>query len=99
MHEEKFLSSWLREDVEDEEERRRKVNKETREMVSRTGKREGEKGENETVVVERRSVNSVPGDSVMGRIRTVVGIRGVTFWVTLVVCLSVCLRCRRVCLL
>ena len=43
MHEEKFLSSWLREDVEDEEERRRKVNKETREMVSRTGKREGRK--------------------------------------------------------
>ena len=43
MHEENFLSIWLREDVEDEEERRRKVKKETREEISRTGKREGEK--------------------------------------------------------
>ena len=35
MHEDNFLSSWLREDVEGKEERRRKVNTETREEVSR----------------------------------------------------------------
>ena len=45
--------------MEGKEERRRKVNKETREEVSRTGKREGEKGEDETVVAKRRYVNPV----------------------------------------
>ena len=49
MHEEHFVSSWLREGVEDKEERRRKVNKETREEMSREEKREGEKGEDQMV--------------------------------------------------
>ena len=74
--EEKFLSIW-REDVEDKVERRRKVNRETREKVSRRGKREEEKGEDETVAVERRCVNPFSvilwRNSVSGRIRIVVG--------------------------
>ena len=53
MPEENFLSSWLSEDVEGKEKRRRNVNKETREEVSRRGKSEGEKG-GPKVVVERR---------------------------------------------
>ena len=52
MHADNFLSTWLREDVERKEERRSNVNKETREEVSRTGKREGKKGEDETVGVK-----------------------------------------------
>ena len=52
MHADNFLSSWLREDVERKEERRRNVNKETREDVSKTGKREGKKGQDETVGVK-----------------------------------------------
>ena len=39
------------------------MNKETREDISRRGKREGEKREDETVVVERRCVNPVSGDA------------------------------------
>ena len=38
-------------------------------------------------------------NSVLGIIRVVAGILGATFWVTPVVYRSVCLRCRRVCLL
>ena len=57
MLEENFLSSWLREDGEDKEDRRRKVNKETSEEVSRRGKREGDKGEDETVA-KRRCINT-----------------------------------------
>ena len=44
MHEANFVSSWRREDLEGKEERRRKVNKETREEVGRSGKkRRGER--------------------------------------------------------
>ena len=63
MHGDNFPSSWLREDVKGIEERRRKVHKETREEVSRSGKREGEKREVEAVVVKRRCVNPVSGDA------------------------------------
>ena len=49
--------------MEGKEERRRKVNTETREGVSRRGKREGEKGEDETVVVKRRCLNLVSRDT------------------------------------
>ena len=38
-------------------------------------------------------------NSVLGIILAVAGILGATFWVTPVVYRSVCLRCRRVCLL
>ena len=62
MHEENFLSSWLREDVEGTAERKKKVDKETREEVSRKRKREGEKGEDETVAVERRCINPVSAE-------------------------------------
>ena len=45
------------------EERRRKVNKEAREEVSRKRKREGEKGEDETVAVKRRCANPVSAET------------------------------------
>ena len=108
VHEDNFLSSWLREDVEDTEERRRrrrrKMDKETREEGRRGGKREGEKGEEETVVVKRMCVNTffpvmLLKNSVPWMIGIVAGILEATFRVTPVVYLSVCLRCRRVCLL
>ena len=63
MHEENFLTSWLRVDVEGKEERRKKADKETREEVSRSGKREGESGEDETVVDKRRCLNLVSSDA------------------------------------
>ena len=47
MHEENFLSSWVREDVEDKKERKMEVDKESEEVV---------KGEDETVV-NRRCIN------------------------------------------
>ena len=48
MHEENFLSSWLREDLIGEEERR-KEDKRIREEFNRKRKREGEEGQDETV--------------------------------------------------
>ena len=62
MHGDNFLSSWLREDVEGTEERRKKMDKEAREEESRSGKREGEKGEEEAVGVKRRCVNPFSSD-------------------------------------
>ena len=59
MHEEHFLISWLREDVEGKKERRKKVDKETREEVNSKRKREGEKGGDETVAVKRSCTNHV----------------------------------------
>ena len=54
MHEENFPSSWLREDVEDKEESRRKVNEQgDQRRGEQKGKREGEKGEYQTVVKGR----------------------------------------------
>ena len=86
--------------LEGKEGRRRKVNKETREEVSRKKKRRGENGEDETVAVERRCTPlRLLIYSVRRRVWRVVGILGRTFWVTLVVCLIVGLRHRRVCLL
>ena len=53
MHEENFLSSWLREDVEGMEERRKHREEKAREEESRRGKRkverEGENGDQEKV--------------------------------------------------
>ena len=55
MHEENFLSNWLRKDLAGKEERRRKVNETVRQDVEYKRKREeerkrdGEKEENETV--------------------------------------------------
>ena len=57
MHEEQFLSSWSREDGKDKKERNMVVDRETKEDVSKTRKRE-EKEENETVIVKRRCVNA-----------------------------------------
>ena len=83
MHEENFLSSWLREDVEGKEERK-KMEKEAREVECRGGKRKEEK-EEEATVVEKRRCDTFS----QGGVRRVVGIRGVVFWVTLVVSLIV----------
>ena len=84
------------------EERRKKTDKETREEESRSRKRGGEKGEEETVVVKRRCVKPFSCDAFeevksRGGLGLLWGILGETFWVTPVVCLSVCLGCRRVC--
>ena len=47
MHEEKFLSSWLRKDVEGTEEKREKMKEEAKEEENKSGKREVERrGEN-----------------------------------------------------
>ena len=59
VHEENFLSSWLRKDGKNKEEIIMEVDKETKEETSKKRKREVEKEENETVIVERRCVNSV----------------------------------------
>ena len=56
VHEENFLSSWPREDVEDTVEGRKNMNKEAREEESKSGKREVERKEVKTVV-KRKWVN------------------------------------------
>ena len=100
MHDENFLSSWLREDVEGKGEGE-KFNKETKEEVSRKREREEEKGEDQSVVVKRRCINPFLGDAFekfsQGEESESCGTSWVIFWVTLVVCLIVCLMCRRVC--
>ena len=52
MHEENFLGSWLRQDVEGKEEERKMVNKEIKEEESKRGTREVE-GERERAETER----------------------------------------------
>ena len=49
MHEENFLSSCLREEGKDKEERKKEIDKETEEVASKKRTREEEKEENETV--------------------------------------------------
>ena len=59
MHEENFLSSWLREDTEREEEERKRLNEEAEEKEeSNSGKREVE-GETERVEIKRRCLDRV----------------------------------------
>lgn len=95
IHEENFLDSWLREDVEGKEEGKKKVDKDTKEEVSRKREREGEKGKDQTVVVKRRCINLVSAEAFdifsQGENRGVVGILGVFFWVNIVDCLTVVL--------
>ena len=83
MHEENFLSSWLREDEKNKEERIMEVEKETREGTGKKRIREEEKEENEMVIVKRRCVNSVSTEAfeifqVRERFRRVVVIPAVT---------------------
>ena len=59
MHEENFLSSWRRADLVGKEQRKDKEEK-VREEESGSGKREGAREGEETVVVERRCVNFFP---------------------------------------
>ena len=56
MHEENFLSSWLREDGKDKEESIMEVDKETEEETGKKRIREEKKVENETVNVKSRCV-------------------------------------------
>ena len=60
MHEENFLSSWLREDVEGTEEEMEKMNKEAKEEESKRGNKEV-KREKETAVIKRRCVDPIYG--------------------------------------
>ena len=54
MHAKNFLSTWLREDVVGQEERRKKVDKKIREDVSRKEKRKGGKDRERDSVCEKR---------------------------------------------
>ena len=54
MHEENFLSSWLREDGREKDERTVDMSNENEEERGEKRRREGEKEENETVTVKRR---------------------------------------------
>ena len=56
MHEEKFLSSWLREDGKKREEKKLEMGKENEEERSKKRRREEEKEENDTGTVARRCV-------------------------------------------
>ena len=59
MHDEIFLSSWLRDVGEDKKEREMDADSETKELVSKKRTREEEKEENETEIVKIRCVNPV----------------------------------------
>ena len=59
MHADNFLSSWLREDVESREERRKDMEKKTREEESRSGKRGVEREEEKTIVVKKKLCEAV----------------------------------------
>ena len=59
LHEEHFLSSWLREVGEEKEQIIMDIGKETKEEMGKKRRREEEKEENETVFVKRRCVGSV----------------------------------------
>ena len=63
LHEENFLSSWLREDVEGKEEERARLNEEAKQEESRSGKREVE-GESvrERVEIERICLDRVSSE-------------------------------------
>ena len=58
----KFSSSWLREDVEGTEEERERRNEEVKKMESKSGNREVEREEEETVI-KRKCVNPFCGDT------------------------------------
>ena len=58
MYEENFLSSWLREDGKEKEERKMEVDKETQGDTGKKRRREEEKEENETGSVKSRCVGS-----------------------------------------
>ena len=64
MHEEIFLSSWLREDAREKEERTAKASEENEEERSEKRKREEEKEENKTERIKRRCKGSVSVESV-----------------------------------
>ena len=59
MHEGNFLSSWLREDGKEKEERIMEIGKESKEEMGKKWRREEEEEENETESVKRRCVGSV----------------------------------------
>ena len=62
MHEENFISSWLREDVEGMEERRKDIEKKVGGEESRSSKREVEREDEKTVVLKRGCVNPFSSD-------------------------------------
>ena len=105
MHEENFLSSFLREDGKEKEGRLMERGKETNEERGKKRWREEEKEENETGTVERRCEGFVSVEAleffVKGEIwRVVVIFPGKTSWRSLRICLVVsrrlgwlCLRC------
>ena len=61
MHEENFLSSWLRKEQEDKKGRKMEADRETKEDMGKKRTREEEKEENETVIVKKRVCESCFG--------------------------------------
>ena len=110
MHEENFLSSWLREDLVEKEERRKKVKERVTEeeegkKVKREEerKRDGEKEENETVSAKRRCVGFISAEAfdifIQGEdLESCGGVSWRIFWRIMMTCLIVSLSLGRVCL-
>ena len=109
MHEENFLSSWLREYLEDKEERRKKVKERVTEEEGKKGEerggkeRDGEKEENETVSAKRRCVGFLSADAfdifIQGEdLESCGGVSWRIFWGIMMTCLIVSLSLGRVCL-
>ena len=92
MHEESFLSSWLRDDVERKDGEKKKLNEEAEREEIKIGKREVER-ENERVDIKRMCLDRVSSDvfedfSPISDVESV----GDSFWVS-----SVCPCCASVC--
>ena len=95
MHEENFLSSWLREDMEREQEERKRLNEEAGREESNSGKREME-GERERVEIKRRCLDGVSSE-VFEDLSPTSEVERVGDSFGSLVC--VCLLCLRLCLL
>ena len=104
MNEENFLSSWLREDGREKEERMVKVSNENEEERSEKRRREGEKEENETATAKRRCEGFVSVEAFaifsQGRDLESCGdiFLGKTSWMSLRTCLIVSRRLGWLCL-
>ena len=97
MLEENVLSSWLREDGREKEERTVGMGSEKKEERGEKRRREGEEKENETGTVKRGSDGfvSVEGFEILsqrGDLESCGGLSWNTFWISLRTCLIVSLR-------
>ena len=93
MHAENFLSSWLREDVEGEEEERKRLNEEVKEEESKSGKRDvegaSERVEIQTYCMDRLSSKVFQGSLSDSEVKSVGDSFG--FVCVCLLCLCLCL--------